>query len=139
MRRLARIVIALALLVPLAPTAARAGDGYWSPSGCQPPPPIAVQWWGVPGSGSWYSSERGTFWVGGDFYHWFKADLWECGRLLGVPLGDAFDLHTRSPLYRPGEWLIQDFWYGRLMRHWSGNWYIYRWSDGYVFSLGPVQ
>lgn len=139
---LAALVVALlAPLAPpsshvLAPPVAHAGNGYWSPGGCQPPPPVPVEWNGQPGAGSWYRSQFGTFWVGGGWYRWFQSDNWECGFMLGIPIGALFDLHSVSPLYYPGEWYIQDFYYGRLMRRFDGEWFIVRWSDGQLFDIG---
>ena len=133
--RLARIALVLTFLVALAQPV-RAGDGYWSPGGCSPPPPVPVEWYGIPGSGAWYRSQYGTFYVGGRFHTFFAMWNHECGSILGIPLSMAYDLSTVSPLYRPGEWILQDFYYGRLMRNALGDWYHVRWADGQVTYLG---
>jgi hypothetical protein len=59
-------------------------DNGWSWSTCNP----EVQWYGIPGSGSYYWTARfGTYWVGGGIYQRYAApDIrWECGPL-GPPV-----------------------------------------------------
>jgi len=133
-----KIIATASLVVAGLPATARAGDGYWSEGTCTPRPNFSVQWYGMPGQGSYYSSQFGFYWVGDGFYQWFQKDMWECGFFFGVPIGDKFDLHTYSPLYQPGEWLIQDFMYARLMKRFDGEWFAVRWSDNHVFQLGRL-
>ncbi len=57
-------------------------DNAWSWSTCKPD----VQWYGVPGQGSYLWTARfGTYWVGGGLYQKFAAVGYECGSL-GPPV-----------------------------------------------------
>ncbi len=58
------------------------GDNAWSWSTCNP----AVQWYGVPGAGSYYWTQRyGQYWVGGGVYQRYASAGFECGGL-GAPV-----------------------------------------------------
>lgn len=57
-------------------------DGGWSQSTCRPD----TLWWGVPGAGCWYATQRwGQYWVSGVVYQIYAANRWECGQL-GPPV-----------------------------------------------------
>lgn len=57
-------------------------DGSWSQSSCR----ADVFWWGVPGSGCHYWTQRfGQYWVGGGVYQKYASLGWECG-VLGPPV-----------------------------------------------------
>src|SRR5690242_3295523 len=59
-------------------------DGAWSYSTCRGD----VQWYGVPGQGCWYYTQRfGMHFVGGIMYQVFKAYGYECG-VFGPPVKD---------------------------------------------------
>lgn len=60
------------------------GDNTWTWSTCNP----LVQWYGIPGSGTWYWTARfGQHWVGGGVYQTYASRQWECGQL-GPPVKD---------------------------------------------------
>jgi hypothetical protein len=53
-------------------------DYGWSWSTCRP----YIQWYGVPGSGSYQNTARfGTYWIGGGIYQKFAQVGYECGQL----------------------------------------------------------
>lgn len=57
-------------------------DYEWSTSGCRPD----VQWYGIPGAGSYQHTDRfGTYWIGGGIYQKFAEAGYECGGL-GPPV-----------------------------------------------------
>lgn len=57
-------------------------DGSWSQSTCRGD----VWWWGVPGEGTHYWTQRfGQYWVGGGVYQTYAGANWECGGL-GPPV-----------------------------------------------------
>ena len=57
-------------------------DNEWSQSTCR----SDVWWYGVPGSGTHYWTQRfGQYWVGGGIYQTYAAVVWECGGL-GAPV-----------------------------------------------------
>jgi hypothetical protein len=57
-------------------------DGSWSQSTCR----ADVWWWGVPGQGTHYWTQRfGQYWVGGGVYQRYAAAGYECGNL-GPPV-----------------------------------------------------
>jgi hypothetical protein len=59
-------------------------DYAWSQSVCRPD----VLWYGIPGQGTWYYTERfGQHWVGGGIYQRYAQAGWECGNL-GPPVKD---------------------------------------------------
>lgn len=61
------------------------GDGFWTQSGCK----SDVWWYGVPGQGCWYWTQRfGQHFVGGGLYQKYASLNYECG-LLGPPVKDA--------------------------------------------------
>lgn len=58
------------------------GNGFWSWSSCRPD----CQWYGVPGSGCWYWTQRfGQYWVSGGVHVKYGQVAYECG-MLGVPV-----------------------------------------------------
>ncbi len=58
------------------------GDRSWTWSTCNP----QVQWYGIPGQGTYYWTARfGTYWVGGGVYQRYASANWECGSL-GAPV-----------------------------------------------------
>lgn len=58
-------------------------DGYWS-TGCR----SDVEYYGYPGSGSYYRSRFGTYWVGGGVFQKFASLGYECyvSPFLGAPV-----------------------------------------------------
>ncbi len=57
-------------------------DNAWSTSTCRPD----VMWYGIPGAGCHYWSQRfGQYWVGGGLYQTYAAAGFECGNL-GPPV-----------------------------------------------------
>lgn len=58
------------------------GDNFWSESTCKG----GVWWYGIPGQGCWYWTERyGQHFVGGGVYQKYAQAGWECGAL-GEPV-----------------------------------------------------
>lgn len=128
--------LVLALVAPFGPGVASAGDGFWSPSGCANGRYAAEgDWYGVPGQGAWYRSVHfgmTPYWVGSGWYWWYQGLGWECGAL-GWPSSNAYDVSSRSPLYRPGEWLRQDFQNGGSLNYYYGRWIMCtRWECFYL-------
>jgi hypothetical protein len=122
-RAVVAFLLAASLVLLAAP--ARAGDGYPSQSGCDGGRRAAEgQWYGVPGQGSYYWWYRigGWNWVGDAWYQIYQNNNWECGPF-GWPTSWAYDVHDRSPLYQPGEWLRQDFEF-LSMNFYHGRWYF---------------
>lgn len=57
-------------------------DGAWSQSGCR----SDVWWYGYPGQGSYYWTQRfGQYWVSGGVHAKYGQVLYECG-MLGAPV-----------------------------------------------------
>lgn len=57
-------------------------DGSWSASGCRPD----VWWYGYPGQGSYYWTQRwGQYWVSGGVHVKYGQVAYECG-MLGAPV-----------------------------------------------------
>lgn len=110
------------------------GDYHWSQSGCSPPRPD-VEWYGIPGSGSYLRTDRfGTYWVGGGVYQRFASEGYECGRL-GPPVKEYQWLSEFSAW---GQW----FEFGAIYYR-NGFWHVaignYGQTTGRIFGEGqPV-
>ena len=71
-------------------------DYAWSQSECRGD----VWWYGVPGEGCHYWTERfGQYWVGGGVYQIYVSERWECGAL--------------GPPVKPYQWLSEFGAYGQ--------------------------
>lgn len=124
MRKLLSLIllaIAASSVVLVAP--ASAGDGYWSPSGCEGGRRAHEgDWWGVPGQGAWYRSNASGWsdqWVGGSFHSKYAQMGYECG-VLGFPTGGLYDVGAQGGgLYPPGQYFVQPFEYGELQLYYG--------------------
>lgn len=74
-------------------------DNAWSQSGCDG----SVWWYGVPGAGCYYWTERyGQYWVGGGIYQKYASAGYECGAL-GPPVKEYQWL---SEFAAYGQWFL---------------------------------
>lgn len=93
-------------------------DNAWSQSTCR----ADVWWYGVPGSGCWYWTQRfGQYWVSGGVHQTYANNGWECG-WLGAPV-KSYQWLSEFSAY--GQWFE-----GGAIYYANGSWRVFQGDMG---------